>query len=160
VAKGNFRKDLFYRLNVLPMRLPPLRDRKGDVPVLVGFFMDRITRKLNKRPVEIPEERMRDLVAYDWPGNIRELENLVELMVNAEALPSSLPDGVAPRAGDGPKKPPVGSPSMESESELLADAERRHIERVLERCEGNVSLAAKALGIGRNTLYRKLGHKD
>jgi len=159
VAKGNFRKDLFYRLNVLPMRLPPLRDRRGDIPVLVGFFMDRITRKLNKRPVDIPERRMRDLQDYDWPGNIRELENLVELMVNAEAMPAGPPDGSSARARptDAPRKPSVAVPPSEPESELLADAERSHIERVLARYDGNVSLAAKALGIGRNTLYRKLG---
>lgn len=159
VAKGNFRKDLFYRLNVLPMRLPPLRERKGDIPVLVRFFMDRITRKLNKRPVDIPERRMRDLMDYDWPGNIRELENLVELMVNAEAMPAGPPDGSSARARptDATRKPSVAAPPSEPESELLADAERSHIERVLARYDGNVSLAAKALGIGRNTLYRKLG---
>ena len=156
VAKGNFRKDLFYRLNVLPMRLPPLRERKGDIPVLVEFFMDRITRKLNKRPVDIPERRMRDLMDYDWPGNIRELENLVELMVNAEA--AGPPDGSSARARptDDSRKPSVAVPPSEPESELLADAERGHIERVLARYDGNVTLAAKALGIGRNTLYRKL----
>ena len=97
VAKGNFRKDLFYRLNVLPMRLPPLRERTGDIPLLVEFFMDRITRKLNKRPVGIPERRMRELMDYDWPGNIRELENLVELMVNAEAMPAGPPDSASAR---------------------------------------------------------------
>ncbi len=161
VAKGNFRKDLFYRLNVLPMRLPPLRERTGDIPLLVEFFMDRITRKLNKRPVGIPERRMRELMDYDWPGNIRELENLVELMVNAEAMPAGPPDSASARTlkGNAPGKPPVAVPPPEPGAELLADAERRHIERVLERYDGNVSLAAKALGIGRNTLYRKLGAK-
>jgi PAS domain S-box-containing protein len=162
VAKGNFRKDLFYRLNVLPMRLPPLRERKDDIPILVEFFMDRITRKLNKRPVDIPPERLRDLVAYDWPGNIRELENFVELMVNAEDLPGTVPI-CAPsgtKACEGQRKPAIGNPRTEKESELLADVERHHIEATLLRYKGNVSLAAKALGIGRNTLYRKLGYDD
>lgn len=159
VAKGNFRKDLFYRLNVLPMRLPPLRERRADIPLLVEFFMDRITRKLNKRPVDIPADRMRGLQDYDWPGNIRELENLVELMVNAEALPAGFPGGGATRARTvgGPARPAIGAPPQEPDSETLADVERRHVEAVLERHGGNVSIAAKALRIGRNTLYRKLG---
>jgi len=162
VANGNFRKDLFYRLNVLPMRLPPLRERKDDIPLLVDFFMDRITRKLNKRPVDIPPDRLRDLICYDCPGNIRELENYVELMVNAEGLPGTLPDCApeATKAGEGQQKPAVGTPHAEPESELLADVERRHIEATLSRYDGNVSLAARALGIGRNTLYRKLGYED
>ncbi|OHD17323.1 MAG: sigma-54-dependent Fis family transcriptional regulator [Spirochaetes bacterium GWB1_59_5] len=162
VAKGNFRKDLFYRLNVLPMRLPPLRERKDDIPLLVDFFMDRITRKLNKRPVDIPPERLRELVAYDWPGNIRELENYVELLVNAEGLPGTFPacalEGI--KVGEGQRKPAVCTLPAEPESELLADVELRHIEAMLARYKGNVSLAAKALGIGRNTLYRKLGYDD
>ena len=162
VAKGNFRKDLFYRLNVLPMRLPPLRERKDDIPLLVGFFMDRITRKLNKRPVDIPPERLRELVAYDWPGNIRELENYVELLVNAEGLAGTFPactlEGT--KVGEGQRKPEISSLHPEPKSELLADVELRHIEATLSRYKGNVSLAAKALGIGRNTLYRKLGYGD
>ncbi|MBU0927976.1 MAG: sigma 54-interacting transcriptional regulator [Spirochaetes bacterium] len=156
VDKGNFRKDLFYRLNVLPMRLPALRERKDDVRLLVDYFMDRITRKLNKRPVDIPPDRMRDLVAYDWPGNIRELENFVELAVNAEAIPRGVPFGSEPRAGLEGSRPMHAEP-FAPPSELLSDLERRHIQAVLERHGGNVSEAAKALGIGRNTLYRKLG---
>ena len=162
VAKGNFRKDLFYRLNVLPMRLPPLRERKDDIPLLVDFFMDRITRKLNKRPVDVPPDRLRELVAYDWPGNIRELENYVELLVNAEALPGAFPacalEGI--KTCEVQRKPAVSALLPGPESELLADVELRHIEATLSRYKGNVSLAAKALGIGRNTLYRKLGYDD
>ncbi|MBN2873765.1 MAG: sigma 54-interacting transcriptional regulator [Spirochaetales bacterium] len=153
VNNGNFRKDLYYRLNVLPMRLPPLRERRDDIPLLVDYFMLQITRKLNKKPVEIPEEHIRQLMEHDWPGNIRELENLVELMVNAEGLPWRLPLPF-PRHDD------IGSPTppmpANLNSERLSDVERRHILATLDRHGGNMSLAAKALGIGRNTLYRKL----
>jgi len=161
VAKGNFRKDLYYRLNVLPMRLPPLRERPGDIPLLVAFFMERISRRLNKRPVDIGPERMEELRRYPWPGNVRELENLVELIVNAEAFPSVLGQAARVTASLGPRGPePDGrlapTPSARA-SERLADVERRHIEAVLARYEGNVTLAARTLGIGRNTLYRRLG---
>ncbi len=167
VSKGNFRKDLYYRLNVLPMRLPPLRERPGDIPLLVEFFMERISRRLNKRPVAIAPARMEELRRYPWPGNVRELENLVELAVNAEAFPGFLgqPRRPAP-VGTGTYTAPAGAEGtggsaypapLRGEGELLADAERRHIEAVLARYGGNVTLAARALGIGRNTLYRRLG---
>ncbi len=155
VARGSFRKDLYYRLNVLPMRLPALRERKDDIPLLIAFLMERISRKLNKRPVPIPPSRMSELVDYDWPGNIRELENLVELIINAEAVPERISaDGKPPLREPGSKP---ASPWPPEQSERLEDAERRHIQDVLGRYKGNVSLAARALGIGRNTLYRKLG---
>lgn len=170
VAAGNFRKDLFYRLNVLPMRLPPLRERPGDVPLLVDFFMKRISQKLNRKPVDIPPQALDDLLAYDWPGNIRELENLVELIVNSGAIPHRWPwqrrpgYQVTSGAVDGQSyttsfrdidATSYGSPAPDSE--LLVDAERRHIELVLARHGGNLSETARVLGIARNTLYSKLG---
>jgi len=87
VKNGNFRTDLYYRLNVLPLKLPSLRERKEDIPLLIDYFMKRISKKLNKKEIEIPEEYMDYLLDYSWPGNIRELENLIELIINTEHLP-------------------------------------------------------------------------
>ena len=87
VRKGNFRKDLYYRLNVLPIRLMPLRERKEDIPLLSQYFMERISRKLKKKSVNIDDEAMKSLLEYEWPGNVRELENIIELMVNTEMIP-------------------------------------------------------------------------
>ena len=161
VRKGNFRKDLYYRLNVLPIRLMPLRERKADIPILIKYFMERISKKLMKKSVNINEETMRSLVEYEWPGNVRELENIIELMVNTE----SIPDGFMRTYGNGAGTAegyPIRSDQTAS-SELLADEcldlefmEKNHILRVLDLYGGNISLCAKTLGIGRNTLYRKI----
>jgi len=146
VERGNFRMDLYYRLNVLPIRIPALRERPEDIPLLVAYYMEKISRKLNKRPVEIGPEYLNDLVANPWPGNIRELENLIELMINSERLP--------PLTGASPKD--EGSAEGRVPVTSLEEAEAEHIRRVLADCGNNVSLAARRLGIGRTTLYRKI----
>ncbi len=156
VERGNFRKDLYYRLNVLPLELPPLRERKGDIPLLLDYFMRRISRKLNKKPVRLPESGLRALIDYEWPGNVRELENYIELLINAE--------GVVPvPARRGAEKsrtiivPAAFGGSKADEGRMtLEELERRHIERTLRSYRGNMSGAARALGIGRTTLYRKI----
>lgn len=155
VEMGTFRKDLYYRLNVLPLRLPSLRERRSDIPLLVGYFMERVSKKLNKKSLSFTEEEMDRLIGYDWPGNIRELENFIELCVNTETVP----DIFEISSGSASKK--------HYEEELLAkekefricsleDIEKEHILRVLAFKEGNISHAAQVLGIGRNTLYRKI----
>jgi len=148
VRKGNFRKDLFYRLNVLPIKLPSLRERREDVPDLVDYFMTRISRKLNKSPVELPESYMDYLMSYNWPGNIRELENLVELIINTETIPAY-------------ENVPQVKVNHEKKFELVSlnsldEIEKAHIVSVLKHFSGNISSAAKVLKIGRNTLYRKI----
>jgi len=158
VERGNFRKDLYYRLNVLPLVLPPLRERRGDIPVLIEYFMGRISRKLNKKPVRLPEPYLRGLVEYAWPGNVRELENLVELMINVEDI---VPLPGAKRVGEGAGgASPAGIPDDilhdTDEALSLAEVEKRHIERTLRLHNGNISEAALVLGIGRTTLYRKI----
>lgn len=155
VEKGRFRKDLFYRLNVLPVQLPPLRERPEDIPLFVEYFMERISKKLNKRMVDISIQVMDTLMDYAWPGNVRELENFIELAVNTEALPRWTQTWTPPTS----KESIFKDQSMaEEEPPLLSleELERHHIEMVYQCCHGNVSRAAKALGIGRNTLYRKL----
>lgn len=146
VAKGNFRKDLYYRLNVLPLRLPPLRERPKDIPILFDFFMKRKAKRLSKKPVEVPNYYMDLLINYEWPGNIRELENLVELIINTESLPTyDFESGM----------PTVGKAGITSD-QTLDDIESQHIRKMLRKYDGNITLVAKKLGIGRNTLYRKI----
>ena len=147
VEKGNFRKDLYYRLNVLPIRLPPLRERKIDIPLFIDYFMDRKSRRLNKKEVIINEEHMRLLMNYDWPGNIRELENFVELVINTEGVP--LTSGSKFEVVISRKDQPIIDITLD-------ELEKDHILKVLKNNNDNISKTAKTLGIGRNTLYRKL----
>ncbi len=150
VKDGMFRMDLFYRLNVLPITLPPLRERKEDIPVLVDHYSKKLSRKLNKREVEITEEQIHLLCDYTWPGNIRELENVIELTINSERLPIALLS--SSRHGD----MGFASPGTAAGKEALEDIEEMHIKKVLEENDYNISASAKNLKIGRNTLYRKM----
>ncbi len=160
VRKGNFRKDLYYRLNVLPIRLLPLRERKADILLLSRFFMDRISMKLNKKRVNIDEETMKCLLEYEWPGNVRELENIIELMVNTESIPDSFVKAECNIVGK--VKTNLNQLEQVTTSEVIEESlnlefmEKKHILRVLNLYSGNITLCAKTLGIGRNTLYRKM----
>ena len=148
VEVGNFRKDLYYRLNVLPLYLLPLRERKEDIPLLVDYFMDTIAKRLNKRKVTISLEYLEHLMQYDWPGNIRELENILELIINTESLPLDLNNKNLGIQGT--------SSVLKDPCLKLEYLEHQHILYVLRKFKGNISLAAEALAIGRNTLYRKI----
>ena len=160
VGKGNFRTDLYYRLNVLPIRLMPLRERKTDIPLLSQYFMERISMKLNKKSVDIDEDTMNSLLAYEWPGNVRELENIIELMVNTETIPDSFirtDRNTERNLGQILNRSELGTSSEAVEENLNLEAvEKNHILRVLNLYGGNITLCAKTLGIGRNTLYRKI----
>ncbi len=149
VLKGNFRKDLFYRLNVLPIKLPPLRERKEDIPLLIDYFMKRISKRLNKKPVYITEEQMEALINYEWHGNVRELENFIELTINTECVSTALID-------NGFQHKISKSEESNYEELTLGYAEKQQIIKALKKCSSNITLAAKILGIGRNTLYRKI----
>lgn len=146
MEKGTFRKDLYYRLNVLPLRLPPLRERIDDIPLLFNYFMERKATRLNKKIVQVSDEYMEKLMDYNWPGNIRELENMVELIINTESIPMSFQQGnIEPKSLKS-----IYTPLSLEEIEL------DHIKKTLDYFEGNISKASNALGISRNTLYRKL----
>ncbi len=147
VEKGNFRKDLYYRLNVLPIYLPPLRERMDDIPLLIEYYMEKTSKRLNKRSINIPMEYLEYLKNREWQGNIRELENVIELIVNTESIQTNFSEV---KSKDSSKAKSIQS--MLS----LEQVEKQHIINVINDTQGNVTNAAKILDIGRNTLYRKL----
>lgn len=159
VEKGNFRKDLYYRLNVLPLVLPCLSQRKDDIPILIDYFMNRISKKLNKKPYPLTEVQMEQLMNYEWPGNIRELENFVELIINAESMPIEMPkEGGQSVHSLSPWENERAPWDLKTEDQdiSLEELERQYILRTLAKYHSNISLSAKALGISRNTLYRSI----
>lgn len=147
IQKETFRKDLYYRLNVLPVYLTPLRERREDIPLLVDYYMKKTSRKLNREPVNINEEYMDYLQSQDWPGNIRELENVIELVVNTGAIQ------INQWNNEFKQSKPV---NIIGHLQSLEAIEKIHIINILNEVEGNISIASKILNIGRNTLYRKL----
>lgn len=156
VAAGNFRKDLFYRLNVYPVRVPPLRERREDIPLLAETFRSRFAEENALVPPEIAPEVQDQMMAYDWPGNVRELENFVDrALVVYAGMPSIQFD-----LGNGMLKRESGAVfcAPGAESWTLARLEREHIARVMARTGGRQTEAAKILGISRRTLYRRLQH--
>ena len=146
VASGSFREDLFYRLDVIAVTLPPLRERKEDIPLLVEHFLGLLEEQM-KRRLRVSHEAMAVLLAHDWPGNVRELRNVLErgaVVAQADVLgPADL----------GLRAAPAETPSGPS---TLEEVERRHIAGVLAHSAGNVSQAARLLGIDRVTLYSKM----
>jgi len=149
VEKGNFRLDLYYRLNVLPVHLPPLRERKEDIPLLAEYFMKNISKRLNKKVVDLDSEKINKFLDYHWPGNIRELENAIERMINTQT--------VQIYAGDSTYIAHRELPLFEAEECFdLKQIEKTTVQKALKKCDGNITLTAKKLGIGRNTLYRMI----
>ena len=154
VREGRFREDLYYRLNVIPIVLPPLRERRTDIPLLVEHFMKKYgdgRRSARSRPA------LKALSDYDWPGNVRELESVIErallLAEGEEILPSDLPAAV--RAGLSLPRGPLSLDIPESGIDLEA-VERSLVLRALEKAEGNVSRAARLLGLTRRTMQYRL----
>jgi len=152
ISDGSFREDLFYRLNVIQVVLPPLRDRREDIPALAEHFLAHAAEKLG-RTLRLSPGGLERLLRYPWPGNVRELENAIEraaILARGDAVePEDLPPHVAAGLSLGP------SPALPKQT-TLAEAERAHILQTLERFGRNHSGAAGALGIGRTTLWRKL----
>ncbi len=162
VAAGRFRADLFYRLNVFPLRVPALRDRRGDIPQLVMFFVSRFAKELGKPVEAVSQPTMERLVSYDWPGNVRELANIIEratvlasgrvLELDADLLPVGPDRAVGPVSSG--SAPVVGQPLG-----TLEEIERRHIREALERSrwviEGSTG-AARVLGLHPNTLRSRM----
>jgi transcriptional regulator with GAF, ATPase, and Fis domain len=161
VNAGRFRADLFYRLNVFPIRVPPLRERRSDIPLLVRHFLAHFQRRLAKSLEAVTPESMDRLQGYSWPGNIRELQNVIErACVLSRGPVVEVRDALGPAARDS------FLPSRDEPLGTLDEIDRRHIRRVLEATEGVISGpngAAKILGLHPNTLrsrMERLGLED
>jgi DNA-binding NtrC family response regulator len=152
MQEGRFREDLFYRLNVVAITLPPLRERRDDIPLLVEHFLERLGAEMGRRFEGVTAEAMQLLLAHDWPGNIREVRNVLERA--AVVAPGGLIE--ARDLGLQPSVRPAADEGLTS----LEDVEKRHIASVLSRTRGNVSRAARILGIDRVTLYAKMKKYD
>jgi len=164
---GHFRLDLYYRLSVVVLAIPPLRARLGDVPVLAEYFAHYFANQLRQRPLVIDPEAMHALETYAWPGNVRELRNVLErasiltppgrplaaadlpLEVQLAALEAQMGPPAAPR-------PETQADPADNDPRLLRNAEKHHIQRMLAECAGNKAATARVLGIAHTTLYRKI----
>lgn len=163
VQKGSFRKDLYYRLNVVNIVLPPLRERRGDVPLLLDHFLKEMVARHNKQVSGFSKSARQALTAYDWPGNIRQLRNTVErmLVVDLDGLldVDDLPDDIPPLRPDQLEPGREGSVVAGADSLIgksLTEVERYYIQRALELTQGKREEAARILDIGERTLYRKI----
>jgi two-component system nitrogen regulation response regulator NtrX len=167
IAHGNFREDLFYRLNVIPFFVPPLRDRKEDIPLLSREFLTEFGQQYGRPHVEIAESALTALKLYHWPGNVRELRNVIErvLILNPKAtrieakhLPMLVQrtEGASSRTESAPSGRTGGREEFSTLLEAREAYERDYILKELDRCHGNVSRAAESLGLERSHLYRKM----
>lgn len=152
---GTFRKDLYFRLNVVTVQLPCLRERRSDIPLLVTWFLDRYAKGDS---IQVTHSAMKCLLHYDWPGNVRELENCIERAValgDSKMIDvSDLPQGIASATSFSENNGDSGTPGLTTTD--LEDIEKATIQRVFDQVKGDKSLAGKMLGISRATLYRKL----
>ncbi len=168
VERKVFREDLFYRVNVIPIELPPLRDRREDIPQLVEHFIQRTSRKRGRRVEGISRDALDALCAADWPGNVRQLENLVERMVvlrsegviTVDDLPAKMRHAGGPRTSEHAAVPPAASDTAYRHGatlrELLDEAEQRILAAALQAHDGNKSAAARALQVERSHFHKKL----
>jgi len=155
VEKGKFREDLYYRLNVINIDIPPLRDRKEDIPLLCDHLIEYLSKELNTDKKKIDERTMEILMEYHWPGNVRELRNVLERAITLSSqkliLPNHLPERLVKNKmeiKDGERVYPL--------KEVVAEAEKEAIIAALNQAKGNKTLAAESLGIHRTALYRKM----
>jgi DNA-binding NtrC family response regulator len=149
IGEGRFRQDLYYRISAIQLVIPPLRERPVDIPPIAQVLIGRMSRRLDRKPIQLSTEAEASLCTHHWPGNIRELRNVLEraaVLADSgviEAKNLHFDTGIGPR-------------HVESHLELLSDVESRHIERVLAQERGDVTRAARRLGISRSTLYQRL----
>jgi DNA-binding NtrC family response regulator len=147
INAGNFREDFFYRINVITIHIPPLRERKEDIPLLIEHFLEKYSQETTKRVDHITRDTIKRLTAYEWPGNVRELENAIErAVVLSRSRTLDLQDFSFLQA----------SPSTPSMPLSLLEMEKHHIQQVLNECDWNITRAAKILDINRVTLHKKI----
>jgi DNA-binding NtrC family response regulator len=155
VKHKRFREDLYYRLNVIELRLPPLRERLEDIPLLVAAFLKKCSEAGGKEIKGVSESALAMLMDYAWPGNVRELENVIERAVTLsrgeKISPDDLPQAVQGARGDRRVLDEAAEKSLP-----LHEVEKEYIKKILDKTGGNKYQAAHALGIDRKTLYRKL----
>jgi transcriptional regulator with GAF, ATPase, and Fis domain len=178
VAKGNFREDLFYRLNVIPIQLPPLRERQEDIPLLANYFLQKFCRNQERRLMKLAVETQNILLAYSWPGNVRELENFMErlsILCDAELItPADLPEKILRETGtDVPDRPKIQTIAQDFRFPAIKDMqdqgmglkdffelmETHLLTEALNMADGVKNQAAEILGIKRTTLIEKLKKK-
>jgi transcriptional regulator with GAF, ATPase, and Fis domain len=160
VADGHFRADLFYRIGVFPITVPPLRERSEDIPLLAAYFVDKLRPKLGLKVMRIPDQALGQLMAYRWPGNVRELENIIErsmiVSTGTELVIEGIPDAAPLTAG---RYPAAAAKSATSDQRSLAEVERDHILAVCTHCGWRINgrgNAAERLGLNPNTLRSKM----
>ena len=162
IREGRFREDLYYRLKVFPLVVPPLRERGEDIALLIRDFLDRLTRTQGFRELAFTDDALRVLCAYPWPGNVRELKNFVERMLilhaGAEVGPEDLPAEILagrPAPGAPPQDLPIPPGAVDFKA-ARQEFEAEFLRRKLEEFEGSVSRLAESIGLERTYLYRKL----
>lgn len=149
VKKGLFREDLFFRLSVITVAVPPLAERANDVLILAKYFGDKFSKEMDKKPIRFSDSALKALGNYDWPGNVRELENVIQRLV-------VMSDDDTVKANDLPSLMRFSAPRQKGLKRTLAEVERAHIRAVLDSANGNKTRAAEILGIDRKTLREKL----
>lgn len=156
VADGRFRADLYYRINIIPIEIPPLRERPEDIPALCQNFLDSYSREMNKNVQTIDDETIKALQKYNWPGNVRELRNVVERMVvlSHDGIPDldSLPEEI--------QELPAGDKPEEALRTQMKAFEKDYIVKIMNKHSGNVAKAAEEMQIARKNLYKKLNEYD
>ena len=166
IAEGSFREDLFYRLNVIPITVPPLRERQEDTAVFSVYFMDRLNKKYSAHK-QFTQEALEVLQSYSWPGNVRELRNVIErifVIVSSDTITArNVSDVLGVSTPASPAEPSSGNSSALPDAFLAGSLheaterfQRAYIARVLRQCGGNVTQAAEQMQLGRSGLYKKL----
>jgi DNA-binding NtrC family response regulator len=155
VSDGRFREDLFWRLNVIRLKVSPLRDRSFDIPLLVEHFVNKAAEAAKRPPLDVSSEALAILTAYSWPGNVRELENAIERAIAFARGPVITPDDLPERVRTSGSASVLIARSVE-QNMTIREMEREYILEVLRRTDGNKSRAAELLGLDRKTLYRRL----
>ncbi len=160
VKLGRFREDLYYRLNVIPILLPSLKERRGDIPQLARYFLEKICKEMNRPLISIGSDAMQAMENYDWPGNVREMENIIERTVALTESPVICCDDLPPDIGKKPSSSALSAPQIPDEgidmNRVITDIERQMIEQAMALGQGVKARAANLLKINRTTLVEKI----